>query len=127
MEYGGRVKAGTLSLPPEHLKFLDTEADARRTTRHALVREAVSEWIERRQKPAQATRREDLGPEATTLGMTPQEAMQRREAVILQALRDGVSPAMLRERFSESGVEPLDVARRHGLKIRREKHLPLGV
>lgn len=127
MEYGGRVKAGTLSLPPEHLKFLDAEADARRTTRHALVREAVAEWIERRQEPAQATREEELGPEAPTLGMTPQESMRRRETVILGALRDGVSPAMLRERFCESGVDPLDVARRHGLEVRREKHLPLGV
>lgn len=105
------VHVGDFVAPEEHALAVQDEADRRGVRKSVVLREALAEWVARRAAP-------ECGAAAPE-GMTPEAARARIEGVVVAALREGVSPDALRERFSESGVDVASIARRHGIRLNR--------
>lgn len=71
----------------------------------------------------------ELGPDRPLLGMTPEEARERVERVVLELLRDGVPTCAIRERFgwAADGKEVSHIAVKHGMPLRGEvDRIPYG-
>ncbi|MBZ4371459.1 hypothetical protein [Corallococcus sp. AS-1-6] len=130
-EYGTMVYAGDFVAPQEQVQAVVDEAKRRGVSRSFVMREALEEWFQARKAPTAklpryAREHDDglLGPEEPELGMTPDAARARADAIIRREYAEGVPLSALEERFGARAGEVVRDMRRPGT---RDERLPFGM